>query len=443
MYHAAQNVSVALPLLLADMLAAPLLAIVVIAKEPSRLMGIAFGMTVAAGAILLAARRPIEQVLAGAWTAQQEAFTAFMDALEGRLEVVASGRRDAFVAQLRARAAAWGRAGARVAAGALVSGKLPFLFIAAIALVATALASTHGHIALGVTTADIALLASMTPAFTGIAQDLFSLARTKRWMGVVARAVSEPPLSVGGTHAPPQLPGAIAFDRVSFFYEGARTQALRDVSFTWNRERVLALTGPNGSGKSTCLRLLLALAKPQSGVITVGGVRLERLDADAWRQRIAFLPQRPYLPPRSDVGAAIRFLAPDAADNSMREALDRVGLSAALNRFGGDPLGVHIGVLSMGERQRIGVARLLCQGASLILLDEPDANLDRDGVALMAKLVHELAQDAMIALVAHNAELLDVADRVLVLDGGCLVRDETNRRSSLPSLAGASRAGRG
>ena len=123
----------------------------------------------------------------------------------------------------------------------------------------------------------------------------------------------------------------------------------------------------------------------------------------------------------------------------LREALERVGLSAALNRFGGDPLGVQIGVLSMGERQRVGVARLLCQAASLILLDEPDANLDRDGVALMAKLIHELAQDSMIALVAHSADLLDVADRLLVMDGGCLVRDETNMRLRLPSLAGVSR----
>jgi ABC-type multidrug transport system fused ATPase/permease subunit len=435
MYHAAENVSVGLPLLLADGLAAPALAMIVLAKEPSKLIGLTIAMTVAAGGGLFVARRPIERVLAVAWTAQQEAFTGFMNVLEGRLEVVASGHRVEFLAQMQARAAAWGKAGARVAAGTLVSGKLPFLLVATIAAGAIGLSSSRAHGAWWVTTADIALLASMTPAFTGIAQDLFALARTRRWMGVVARALSERPLAIGGPEAPPPLPATIAFDRVSFFYEGVETPALREVSFAWKKERVLALTGPNGSGKSTCLRLLLALAKPRSGSVTVGGLHLDRFDADAWRRGLAFLPQRPYLPPRSDVGEAIRFMAPEATDDEIRRALDRVGLSTRLERFGGNPLAIRIGVLSVGERQRVGIARLLCNRASLILLDEPDANLDRSGVALMASLIRDLAQHAMVVLAAHSAELLETADRILILDGGCLVADETRRQPALSPVS--------
>jgi ABC-type multidrug transport system fused ATPase/permease subunit len=423
MYHAAHDVAVILPQLLADALAAASLACVIIAKEPVRLVAILCATALFAGALLFATRRPLERVLEAAWAAQHECFTEFMDALEGRLEVVASGRRVAFLAQMRTRAAGWGRASARVASGALVLGKLPLLSIAAIVAVAIGLASSRGQGTLGVTTADIALLAGMTPAFTGIAQDVFTLARTERWMGVVARALSEPPLAVGGKHAPPQPLQPIVFDRVSFSYQGAKSPALRDVSFAWSGERILALTGPNGSGKSTCLRLLLGLAHPQSGVVRVGGIPVPDLDADEWRRSVAFLPQRPYLPPRSDVRAAVRFLVPGATDDGMREAIDRVGLSSALKRFGGDPLAVRVAALSVGERQRVGVARLLCQKASLVLLDEPDANLDRADIALMANLVRELARAKLVAFVAHNADLLAVADRVLALEEGLLVDD--------------------
>jgi ATP-binding cassette subfamily C protein CydCD len=424
MYHAAQNVSVVIPLLLADCVAAPVLAVVVVAKEPARLVVAAVGVAIAAGAVLLASRRSIDGALAAAWSAQQQAFSGFMDTLEGRLEIVASGRRAAFLGEMHARTAAWAKAGARVATGALVSGKLPFLLVAAAAAVVVTLAGGHQAGATGVTTADIALLASITPAFAGMAQNLVTLARTERWMGVVARALSEAPLWRGGVRPPPRLPAGIAFERVSFTYGGGRKEALRDVSFLWNGERVLALTGANGSGKSTCLRLLLALAEPESGAITVGGSRLAEIDADAWRRGVAFLPQRPYLPPQADVRGAVRFLVPEASDDAIRVVLDRVGLSPALERLGADPLAVRVGALSVGQRQRVGIARLLCQPASLVLLDEPDANLDRAGIALMAALVRELSRHGMVALVAHHVDLLEVADRVLVLEDGRLVADE-------------------
>ena len=432
MYHASQNLSTVLPQLAANGLAALVLAGVVVAREPARLVGIVVAVAVAAGVLLFAGRRSMERALASAWTAQQEAFASFMDAMEGRLEIVAAGRRVPFMLEMRARGAAWSKAAARVAAGALVSGKLPLLIIAAAAV---ALVAAGGGHALGVTTADIALLASMTPAFSGVAQDLFTLARTERWMGVVARVLAEPALGTGGTETPPPAAATIAFEGVSFSYAGAPNRALRDLSFTWRDERVLAFTGDNGSGKSTCLRLLLALGTPQSGTIHVDGRRLDELEADAWRRTVAFLPQRPYLPPHADVRSAVRFLVPDAPDDQILGALERVDLLAPLRRAGSDPLAVRIGQLSVGQRQRVGVARLLCQPASLVLLDEPDANLDRSGIATVVRLVQELGEERRVALVAHHADLLEAADRILVFSEGRLVGDHTR-----PASAAASRA---
>jgi ABC-type transport system involved in cytochrome bd biosynthesis fused ATPase/permease subunit len=85
------------------------------------------------------------------------------------------------------------------------------------------------------------------------------------------------------------------------------------------------------------------------------------------------------------------------------------------------------------------VARLLCQPASLVLLDEPDANLDRSGIATVVRLVQELGEERRVALVAHHADLLEAADRILVFDEGRLVQDET-RPASLPASRAAARA---
>jgi ABC-type transport system involved in cytochrome bd biosynthesis fused ATPase/permease subunit len=214
---------------------------------------------------------------------------------------------------------------------------------------------------------------------------------------------------------------------VSFRYDGAAADGadvLREVSFQWTGGHLLALSGANGSGKSTCLRLLLALAAPRAGAIRVDGVDLADLDADAWRARIAFLPQRPYLPPRSSIRAAVRFLAAEASDDRIRRALDRVGLTAALNRDGADPLEVSVDTLSVGQRQRVALARMLCRDAALFLLDEPEANLDRAGIELVADLVRELARDHMVIVAAHTPELLGLAGHVVVLDAGRVVRDE-------------------
>jgi ATP-binding cassette subfamily C protein CydD len=107
-----------------------------------------------------------------------------------------------------------------------------------------------------------------------------------------------------------------------------------------------------------------------------------------------------------------------ARDDRILAALDRVGLLPVLRRAGGDPLAVRVDSLSVGERQRVALARIVCREASLFLLDEPDANLDRAGIVLVAELLRELAGRGMVAFAAHTPELLAVAERVVVLDQG-------------------------
>jgi ABC-type transport system involved in cytochrome bd biosynthesis fused ATPase/permease subunit len=274
----------------------------------------------------------------------------------------------------------------------------------------------------------------VTPAFAGIAQGVIALTQTERSVFAVTGVVEDARPRRGGAAVSLTVPPRVAFDRVSFRYAGADVDALSQVSFELGRESLVAISGGNGSGKSTCLRLLLALSQPQEGAVRVGGRDIATLDADAWRRRVAFLPQRPYLPPRSDVRTAIRLLGPATPDDRMIAALDRVGVLTSLLRNGADPLAVPVDALSVGQRQRVSLARLLCRDATIYLLDEPDANLDRAGIALVADIVRELATTSSVVLAAHTPELLALAERVITLDAGRLVGDDAR---PVPVLAGA------
>ena len=411
---------------LGDVVACAVLAVVVACLEPPRLVAVAAVLMVAAAAALLVSRRSVGIAVERAWKVQQRVYDAFVDVLEGRLEIVASGRRGAFLGDLGERTRAWSAAGVRVAGSTVLSGRLALTGVAA--LVAAALfASGRLNGSLAVSLTDVALFASVTPAFAGVAQAVHVLARDERWVHLLAGVVrSAAPAGTGGVRPPPALPAPVAFERVSFRYEGAAhpRPALTEIDLAWNGRDVLALSGANGSGKSTCLRLLLALAPPASGSVLVGGVSLGDLDPDAWRARVAFLPQRPYLPPRADVRTAVRWPLSAASDERILQGLERVGLLRVLRRGGGDPLAVRVDSLSVGERQRVALARLICRDAGLFLLDEPDANLDRAGIALVAELLRELAGRAMVAFAAHTPELLAVADRVVVLETGRVVETD-------------------
>jgi ABC-type multidrug transport system fused ATPase/permease subunit len=406
-----------------DAAACVLLGAVVAWFEPVGPVAAAAAFTVLAAAALLVSRRAVAGAVERAWDVRQRVYEAFGDALEGRLEIVASGHRGVVIADFGRLARKWAAAGVRVAGASVLSGRLALAVVAA--LVAAALfANGQVRSSLAVSLTDVALFASVTPAFAGVAQGVHGYSREARWVHMLACVVSgSKPATNGSGRGIPSLPAAVMFQGVSFRYEsdaGPR-EALSGVDLAWNGRDVLALAGANGSGKSTCLRLLLALAPPALGAVTIGGTSLADLDPDTWRTHVAFLPQRPYMPPRSDVRHAVRWPVSEASDARILQALDRVGLSAVLGRAGGDPLEVRVDTLSVGERQRVALARLLCRDAGLFLLDEPDANLDRAGIALVAELLSELSGRAMVVFAAHTPDLLAVANRVVTLDAGRVV----------------------
>ena len=125
------------------------------------------------------------------------------------------------------------------------------------------------------------------------------------------------------------------------------------------------------------------------------------------------------MPDHFTIRDLFQLIVPVASDDSAKAALEQVQVWARLTRStreSGSPLDVRLGDLSVGERQRVVLARTIVQSSSLVLLDEPDENLDVEGRALLAQVVRHLASTRMVALVAHDERVLTLADHVVDLD---------------------------
>jgi thiol reductant ABC exporter CydD subunit len=198
-------------------------------------------------------------------------------------------------------------------------------------------------------------------------------------------------------------------------YEGRTWLALRLTSLVLAPGETVALAGPSGSGKSTLLSVLLAMAPSWTGSVRVGGVALEDLDPDAWRERIAWVPQRPHLFAMSIV-ENIRLARPGATADELKAAVEAaglVGVGASLPDGLETPLGDDGAGLSVGERQRVALARAFLRDAPLVLLDEPTASLDGSTEEEVLAAVRRVTAGRTVLLAAHRPSLLTLADRVI------------------------------
>ncbi|MEU3981506.1 thiol reductant ABC exporter subunit CydD [Streptomyces sp. NPDC026672] len=229
-------------------------------------------------------------------------------------------------------------------------------------------------------------------------------------------AVLETPLPESGTRPVPS--GAPAFDGVSVRYPGRSSDAVTEVSFAVEPGETVALVGPSGAGKSTLLNVLLGFVPPTAGRVRVGGTDLADLDLEAWRSRIAWVPQRPHLY-AGTIAENVRLARPDADDEAVRRALRDAGALEfvdALPEGAGTVLGEDGAGLSAGQRQRLALARAFLADRPVLLLDEPTAALDGATEAEVVTAVRRLAAGRTVLLVVHRPALLEVADRVVRLE---------------------------
>ncbi|WP_405681490.1 thiol reductant ABC exporter subunit CydD [Streptomyces sp. NBC_01238] len=237
----------------------------------------------------------------------------------------------------------------------------------------------------------------------------------------------------------------LELEGVTVRHEGRGEPSLDHASLVVDEGETVALVGPSGVGKSTLLDVVLGFTAPDEGRVRVGGVDLATLAPERWRERIAWVPQRPYLF-AGTIAENVRLARPDADDGAVAAALRDAGaydFVAELPDGAQTLLGEDGAGLSAGQRQRLALARAFLADRPLLLLDEPTASLDGETEAGIVEAVRRLAQGRTVLLVVHRPALLPLADRVVRLEPGATLRPEKPEGSvAVPRPADASAAGR-
>ncbi|MGH6954387.1 MAG: ATP-binding cassette domain-containing protein, partial [Alphaproteobacteria bacterium] len=231
--------------------------------------------------------------------------------------------------------------------------------------------------------------------------------------------------------------GALSFRGVTFHYPSRPDRpALDGVSLDVVPGETLALVGPSGAGKTTVFQLLLRFYDPTRGTIVLDGVELRRADPSAVRARIALVPQEPVIF-STDGWANIRYGRPEASDAEVRRAADAALASEFLDRLPqgfATFLGQRGQRLSVGQRQRIAIARAVLANPAVLLLDEATSSLDAESERLVQAALERLMAGRTTVVIAHRLATVLKADRIAVLNHGRVVA--TGRHSELVAAGG-------
>jgi ABC-type protease/lipase transport system fused ATPase/permease subunit len=211
-------------------------------------------------------------------------------------------------------------------------------------------------------------------------------------------------------------------EHVSFAYPGSNRLALRGVSSELPPGEALAIVGPSAAGKSTLARLLLGLWQPTGGKVRLDGAEVSARDRDQFGRDIGYLAQDVELFAGTVADNIARFS--EAAPEAIVEAAQQAGVHETILRL---PCGYEIEIvegganLSAGQWQRIGLARALFGRPRLVVLDEPNFNLDVDDEQALIRAVAATKKDgASVVIVAHWPSVLGKVDKVLVLRNGTM-----------------------
>ena len=227
----------------------------------------------------------------------------------------------------------------------------------------------------------------------------------------------------------------ISFEHVSFQYEGTSRQALNDLSFSVKPGETVALVGENGSGKTTLIKLLCRLYDPTQGRIKLNGIDLRDLDVAHLRQQISVIFQdyaKYHLSAQDNIWLGNVQLPPE--DQSIVEAAKQSGAHEVISQL---PKGYntilgklfHGGEeLSIGQWQKIALARAFLRQSQIIVLDEPTSAMDPRAEYELFSKFRELIQDQSAILITHRLSTVKMADRIYVMDKGSLIETGTHQQ---------------
>jgi len=233
----------------------------------------------------------------------------------------------------------------------------------------------------------------------------------------------------GGVHRTPdartlKAEGVVEFDQVSFSYQKAQP-VLQNVNFRIGAGQSAAIIGPSGVGKTTLLNLLPRFFDPTGGSVKIDGADLRELRLKDLRTQIALVLQEPILLPAS-IAENIAYGKPRASRPEIEAAARAANADKFILKLP-DGYNTIVGEgatrLSVGERQRLNLARAFLKDAPILLLDEPTSALDSDSEALVVASLFELMKGRTTLMVAHRLSTIGRVDKILVLQDGKLVEE--------------------
>ena len=219
--------------------------------------------------------------------------------------------------------------------------------------------------------------------------------------------------------------GTIEFKNVSFTYPGQQQSVLSKVSFKIQAGEKVAFIGRVGSGKSTIQRLILGLHQPTDGAILIDGIDMRQIDPAELRRAAGFVSQDVSLF-YGTLKENIALGAPFADDQDVIAAAEIAGVTEFANRHprGFDMLiGERGESLSGGQRQAVGIARAVLNDSPILLLDEPSSAMDHQSEDILKARLRQFTTGKTVVLVTHRTSLLELVDRLIVIDNGQIMAD--------------------
>lgn len=353
-----------------------------------------------------------------------------LDTLRGAHELWVYGRSDEYRGRLadldrqmaRLAAARARLEGLRDGAGALLGLAAPWL-----AVVAALPQVSEGKLS-GLALLPIALgVSGAFEATAPLAEAFERWGRSTAAAGRIEQIVDRAPAIVDPPRPLP-LPTRSELRMHGAAFTHGKEPILEDVDLMVAPGRRVAVVGASGAGKSTLLKGLVRFLDPSGGNVTLGGVDLRQLAQQELRDRLAVVPQHVTLF-NSSVRANLAIARPGAADDELWRALAAAELEqrvAELPEGLDSMVGEYGSRLSMGERQRLALARALLKGAPLLILDEPTAHLDAITARRLLERLLAARADSGVVLATHRLVGLDRVDEIIVLDDGRIVQRGTH-----------------
>ena len=228
----------------------------------------------------------------------------------------------------------------------------------------------------------------------------------------------------------------IRFEKVNFIYDDTGIQALKNVSFSLESGKTLAVMGPTGSGKTTLLQLLSKTYLPHSGKVYLGGFALDKYAQKNIRKIMGVVPQQPFL--FSDtIAHNIRFGKPDATEQEIEKAAKQAAVHKNIVEFTAGyetMLGERGITLSGGQKQRVSIARALIKNPKILLLDDCLSAVDTETEEEILNALKKNNKDTSTIIVCHRVSSAKNADYILILNDGEIVQYGTHK--DLVSKAG-------